>query len=158
KQNHRAFDRNDDEAIRVRRATVNRCLAQLKAALNRAGRNGNVTDRNAWQRVEPFKSVGAARERYLTIAEATRLLNGCDHDFRLLCRAALETGARYGELTQLKIADFNPDTGMLLIRKSKSGKPRDVVLTNEGQEFFKQVCAGRARDEIMLRRDNGAPW
>src|SRR5262249_3668940 len=44
------------------------------------------------------------------------------------------------------------------IRKSKSGKPRDVVLTNEGQEFFKQVCAGRARDEIMLRRDNGAPW
>ena len=57
KQNHRALDRNDDEAIRARRATVNRCLAQLKAALNRAWRNGNVTDRNAWQRVEPFKSV-----------------------------------------------------------------------------------------------------
>ena len=105
-----------------------------------------------------FQECGAARERYLTIAEATRLLNGCDHDFRLLCRAALETGARYGELTQLKIADFNPDTGMLLIRKSKSGNPRDVVLTNEWQEFFKQVCAGRARDDIMLRRDNGAPW
>src|SRR5262249_24084992 len=92
-QNHRELDRDDDEAIRARRATVNRCLAHLKAALNRAWRNGKVADRNAWQRVQPFKGVGAARERYLTIAEATRLLNGCDPDFRLLCRGARERRA-----------------------------------------------------------------
>jgi integrase len=158
RQQHRALDHGDDEAIRARRATVNRCLAQLKAALNRTWRNGKVADRNAWERVEPFKSVGAARERYLTVAEAQRLLNACDPDFRLLCRAALETGARYSELARLRVSDFNPDSGMLLIRKSKSGKPRDVVLTEDGQEFFKQVCVGRLGAEIMLRRDNGAPW
>jgi Phage integrase, N-terminal SAM-like domain len=88
-QKHREDDHDDDNAIRARRATTNRCLGQLKAALNRAWRNGKAADRNAWQRVQPFKGVGAARERYLTIAEATRLLNGCDPDFRLLCRAAL---------------------------------------------------------------------
>jgi integrase len=32
------------------------------------------------------------------------------------------------------------------------------VLTEEGQEFFKQVRAGRSGAEIMLRRDNGASW
>jgi integrase len=158
KQNHRAIDRADHEAVRARRATANRCLAQLKAALNRAWRNGKVADRNAWQRVEPFKGVGAARQRYLTIADCVRLLNACDPDFRSLCRAALETGARYGELANLRVADFNPDTGMLLIRISKSGKPRDVVLTEDGQEFFKRICAGRLGAEIMLRRECGALW
>jgi integrase len=32
------------------------------------------------------------------------------------------------------------------------------VLTEEGQEFFKQVCAGRAGDEVMLCRENRTPW
>jgi integrase len=158
KQQVRDLDHSDDEAMRRRRATANRCLAQLKAALNRAWHNGKVADRNAWQRVKPFKGVGAARERYLTVAEATRLLNACDPDFRLLCRAALETGARHGELVRLRVSDFNADTGMLLIRTSKSNKPRDVVLTDEGQEFFAQVCAGRSADEITFRKDNGSPW
>jgi integrase len=108
--------------------------------------------------VKPFRGVGAARERYLTVAEASRLMNACDPDFRLLCRAALETGARYGELIKLKVSDFNSDTGMLLIRTSKVGKPRDVVLTEQGVEFFAQVCAGRTGNEIMLHKRNGSQW
>ena len=158
RQQCRALDHKDDEAVRRRRATANRCLAQLKAALNRAWHNGKVESYNAWGRVKPFKNVSAARERYLTITEAKRLLNACEPDFRLLCRAALETGARYGELVRIKVSDFNPDTGTIAIRRSKSGKPRDVVLTEEGQAFFKQVCAGRVADEIMFRKDNGSPW
>ena len=31
-------------------------------------------------------------------------------------------------------------------------------MTEEGQEFFKQLCAGRAGYEIMLRKESGAPW
>jgi integrase len=56
------------------------------------------------------------------------------------------------------VADFNPDTGTVAIRRSKSGKPRDVVLTEEGQDFFRLVCIGRAADEIIFRKDNGSPW
>ena len=150
---HRKLD--DD---RPRRVTANRYLTQLRAALNRAWRYGKIASREQWQRVEPFKGVSAARERCLTVAEANRLLNGCNSDFRLLCRAALETGARYGELTRLRVSDFNPDIGMVLIRTSKAGKPRDVVLSEQGVGFFKQVCAGRSGDEIMLRRADGAAW
>jgi integrase len=158
KQKYQPLDRNDDEAVRKRQASANRCLVQLKAALNRAWRAGKVENDYAWRRVQAFRAVGAARERFLTIAEATRLLNACEPDFRNLVRAGLETGCRYGELGRLTVSDFNADTGTLAIRKSKTSKPRDIVLTEEGQEFFAQVCAGRAGDEIMLRKNNGSSW
>lgn len=103
KQRHRAFDSNDDDAMRRRRASANRVLTILKAALNRAWREDKVPSDTAWRRVEPFENVDAARVRYLTVAEAKRLINGCDPDFRPLVQAALQTGARYGELIRLQI-------------------------------------------------------
>ena len=101
---------HDDEAKRKRRATANRTLTILKAALNRAWRDKKIASDDAWRRVEPFEEADAARVRYLTIAEAQRLINACSDDFRLLVRAALATGARYGELAALKVGDFNPDS------------------------------------------------
>jgi integrase len=148
----------DDESKRRRRASANRTLTVLKAALNRAWRDGKVPSDSSWRRVEPFENVDAARVRYLTVAEAKRLLNASDPDFRKLVQAALQTGARYGELAQLTIGDFSPDTGTVAIRVSKTGKPRHVVLTKEGAAFFKQICAGRAGAEPMLTKENGTPW
>jgi integrase len=63
----------------------------------------------------------------------------------------LETGCRYGELCRLQVADFNEDAGAVNIRRSKSGKARHVVLSEEGVAFFKQITMGRAGNEIMLR-------
>jgi integrase len=147
----------DDESKRRRRASANRTLTVLKAALNRAWREGNVPSDAAWRRVEPFEGVDAARVRYLTIDEAKRLINASGDDFRALVRAALCTGARYGELARLTVADFNPESRTIGVRQSKSGKPRHVVLTDEGVAFFRQLCAGRAGSEIMLRHATG-PW
>jgi integrase len=148
-----------DDDKRRRQATANRVLTMLKAALNHAYDEGHVGNRDAWGRkLKPFRNVEVARVRYLTIAEAQRLLNACDADFRPLVRAALETGCRYGELTRLEVADFNPDAGTVAIRKSKSGKPRHVVLTDEGAAFFHQHCAGRAGSELMLCHVDGSPW
>jgi len=150
---------NSADAKRARKVTVNRTLITLKAALNMAWREGKAASNAEWSRVAPFENVNTARIRYLTIAEAQRLLNGCDPDFRLLVRAALETGARHGELAvALQVHDFNPDTGTLAIRQSKSGKPRHVVLTSEGAAFFAQVCAGRPGHATMLLRADGQPW
>lgn len=141
----------DDEAIRKRRSTANRVLTMAKAILNYAYDEGHVTHRDAWGRkLKPFRGVEVARIRYLTIAEAKRLLNGCDPEFRPLARAALMSGARYSELARLEVVDFNPDSGTIAIRKSKSGKARHVVLTDEGAAFFKEHCAGRAGSELMF--------
>jgi integrase len=131
----------------------------LKAALNHAYDEGHVANRDAWgRRLAPFENVDVARVRYLTVAEVRRLLNTCDADFRLLVRAGLESGCRYGELIRLEVSDFNPDAGTLLIRKSKSGKPRHVMLTDEGAAFFREHCVGRAGSELIWRRDVGGGW
>ena len=118
----------------------------LKAILNHAYDEGHVSNRDAWGRkLKPFRNVEVARVRYLSIAEAERLINACNAEFRALVRAALETGARYSELARLEVVDFNPDSGTIAVRKSKSGKPRHIILTEEGAAFFKAHCAGRCR-------------
>jgi integrase len=125
-------------------------LAILKAALNRAWRDGKAPSDSAWRRVEPFENVELARARYLSIEEAQRLVNASDPKFRLLVQAALQTGARYGELARLQVHDFNRDAGTVAVHQSKSGKPRHIILTDEGRAFFEQVTAGRSGNELML--------
>jgi integrase len=158
KQRYAAFDKHDDEAVRRRRASANRILTILKAALNRAWREGQIHSNAAWAKLEPFKNVESARVRYLKIAEAQRLINASEPDFRPMVQAALQTGARYGELCKLQVHDFNPDAGTLTVRKSKSGKTRHVVLTEEGVRLFAQLSAGRGGHEAMLMRANGEPF
>jgi integrase len=150
----------DEEATRQRRASANRVWTTLRAALNHAWADGLVPSDTAWRRVKPFKNVDAARLVYLTIAEARRLINAADDasGFRNLVRAALFTGCRYGELCRLTAADFNPDSGTLAIRQSKSGKARIVHLADEGRAFFGQLAAGRSGSDRMLPKADGTAW
>jgi integrase len=157
-QRYRVRDAGDSEVNRQRRVSANRVFAILKAALNRAWREAKITSDAQWRRVEPFQNVSAARTRYLSVAEAKRLINASGDEFRPLVQAALMTGARYGELCRLEVADFNPDAGTIAIRQSKSGKARHVVLTQEGAVFFRQLTTGRGGHEILLPRADGAAF
>jgi integrase len=96
--------------------------------------------------------------RYLTESEAVRLINACPPDFRQLVRAALVTGCRYGELIAMTVADFNPDSDSVLVRTSKSGKARHVILTDEGRTFYEQITAGRPGDARMFLRGDRKFW
>ena len=148
----------DAEWQRRRKSTANRILTTLKAALNRAWRAGQVASDAAWRRIEPFENVDSSRVRYLTIAEVRRLINAADPNFRKLVRGALETGARYGELCALTVADFNPDSGTVAVVESKSSKSRHIVLTDDGADFFKSLTAGRAGTEPMFLKDDCSRW
>jgi integrase len=143
---------------RRRKSTANRILTVLKAALNRAWRAGKVTSDVAWRRVEPFEGVDSARIRYLKLEDASRLLDACAPAFERLVRGALETGARYGELCALLVLDFNPDSGTIAIRESKSNKSRHIVLTGEGAAFFASITKDRSGDEAMFLKDDSQPW
>ena len=156
---YKQSDADDGENERRRRSTANRTLTILKAALNSAFDEGLAKSNAAWgRRLKPFRQVDAARTRFLAVAEAQRLINASDPDFLVLVRAALATGARYGELCRLRVADFNPDAGTLAIWTSKSGAGRQVFLTDEGVALFKQITLERANDEIMLRKADVAAW
>jgi integrase len=156
--NTAAFDRKDPEAVRRRRASANRVLTYLKAALNHAWRNGLVPSDDAWRRVKPFRSVDAPIIRYLSENEIVRLLNASAGAFRDLVHAALLTGCRYGELCRLKVADYNASVGTLTIRESKGGQTRHATLTGEAPELFGRLVAGRAREDAVFRRGDGKPW
>ena len=148
---------DDDDARRARKATANRILAMLKAALNRAFFADRVPSDSAWRKIKPFKRVDEAVVRYLSIPEIRRLVNACPEDFRCLVEAALYSGCRYAELTRLRFEDYNEDSGTLSIRLSK-GKIRHVVLTDEGKTAFSLWTAVlRPGDRIFLRSD-GKIW
>jgi integrase len=151
-------DEDPEEATRRRRASTNRVLTILKAALNRAWREKKIPSDEAWRAVKPYREADAARVRYLSVKEAQRLINAADADFRKLVQAAVMTGARFGELAALEAGDFNPDSGTVHIRKSKSGKARHVVLTDEGIELFKALAAGKGSRDRLLMKDNGTRW
>jgi integrase len=86
------------------------------------------------------------------------LVNACPPDFRRLVQAALLTGCRYSELTNLSCVDFNTDSDTLTIRQAKAGKPRHVVLTSEGRTLFTACTAGRSANMHVFLRDDGRSW
>jgi integrase len=157
KPNYRKVDRSAD-GIRKRRATANRILTVLKAALNHAWKCGHIPSDDAWRRVKPFRAVETARVRYLSEAECVRLVNACEPAFRDLVRGSLLTGCRYSELTAMHVADFNADAGVVTVRESKAGRPRHVVLTDEGQRLFATLTAGRLRNDPIFTRRDGGVW
>ena len=110
-----------DEARRKRKATANRSLTMLKAALNRAFHAGRVLSDTAWRKVKPFARVEKPVMRYLSAGEARRLVNACPQDFRRMVQAALLSGCRYSELANLRRADLNTDSDTLTIRQAKAG-------------------------------------
>jgi len=75
-----------------------------------------------------------------------------------LVRCALVTGCRYGELIRMRVADFNSSAGTVTVRLSKSGKPRHVVLADEGRALFEQFTVGCAPQDLIFRRADGGPW
>ena len=94
---------DDEDARRARKASANRILTMLKAALNRAFQAGRASSDTAWRKVKPFRRVDEAVVRYLSVAEARRLVRACPEDFRKMVQAALLTGCRYSELARLQL-------------------------------------------------------
>ena len=156
-QNYRKLS-DDEDARRARRASANRTWTTLRSALNHAFRERMASSDLAWRTIKPFRNVDAARIRYLKVAEAKRLINASDREFRPVVQAALATGARYGELIRLEAQDFNADAGTLAIRKSKTGKARHIVLTDEGTALFRALTTGHGGQELVLRKSNGEPF
>jgi integrase len=140
------------------KATANRIWNGFRAALNYAYLHDKVENDKAWKKVRPFRNVEKPVERFLTKAEAKRLINGCDAEFKPMVRAALLTGCRYGELAAMLTNAYNHDSGTVAVVESKSGKPRHIPLTDEGCQWFDEWTAGNKAREPLFTRANGEAW
>jgi integrase len=108
--------------------------------------------------VKPFREVDAPVVHFLSDDECRRIVNACDGAFRNIVKGALFTGCRYGELTRMRVADFNAEVGTVTIRVSKAGKARHVVLADEGRALFELLTAGRAPQDLIFAREDNGPW
>ena len=157
-QKQRTVDSMDPEAARRRRATANRVLTILKAALNHAFREGKAASDEAWRRVRSYREATAAKVRYLDLTEAQRLVSATKPAFRPLVQAALLTGCRYGELTGFRVADFDRTAGTITVGSTKSGKPRHVVLTEESIALFHAYTVDKPGSALVFTKPDGTAW
>lgn len=157
-QKSQAVDAKDVDAVRARRSMANRTLTVLKAALNHAFHDGRTSSDEAWRKVRPFREADAPVVHFLSEDECRRIVNASGGAFRDLVRGALLTGCRYGELTRMRAADFNPEAGTTTVRESKSGKPRHVALTDEGVGLFAELTAGHGGRDLIFVRDDRKAW
>lgn len=158
KVNTRDVDVSDPEALRRRRDTANRTLTLLKAALNWAFQHQLVESDRAWRLLKPFRDTGAARVRFLDVAEQRRLLNTAHGALRDLVAAALMTGARFGELAALTVRDVDGANGTVFVERSKNGRARHIPLTAGGRALFERLSAGRDPRAPLLRGETGEAW
>lgn len=159
----------EGDARRAAQETANKKLSMLKAALNYAFEvQDKVTSDAAWRKVKPFKNTNKARDNYLTVEQVNRLLGKTTGAFHNLCKAAILTGCRYGELCHLTIDDFDPAAQTLQVNVSKTG-PRKMHLSSAAVSFFKQLIAERKKNKVvaigegqgtkwLLVKDDGSQW
>lgn len=118
-------------------------LRRLRYIFNLA-RRWNVFDRTS---ANPTLGITLAheehRERFLTSEETQRLLFCLSEDHDQLATDAilllLLTGARRSEITQAKWENLDLRRRTLLVPRSKSGKPRKIILNGHAVSLFRSI-------------------
>lgn len=129
-------------------ATVNRYVAALSACLSYAVKEHNPPllaanpAANIRRKTEP-----RGRTRFLSDTERTALLDACAKSawepLHALVLLAITSGARRSEMTTLKWADVDLAAGRALVRKTKNGEQRTLILAGEALKALKALAAVR---------------
>jgi integrase len=168
-------------------ASVNRLTNDLRAALNSAAeRHRRELPPHLPAEIKAgTKAVSIAteaRKQLLTDNEVRRIVEAAfevdqDGDFGRLILLAAATGARYSQLTSLKVADIQAAQARVMMPGSKKGRaarakaPVAVPLTADTIQRLQPVLEGRdGREPLMLRwayrnvgpfkweKDSRRPW
>jgi integrase len=117
--------------------TINRKLAVMSKILNHAVHRGKLEKRPNF----PKRSAEPqGRQRYLTQEEEARALAllaqwGKD-DHVDVFSVLIDTGLRPSELWSLEVRQCDFDTGLIMLRQTKNGKPRGVPMTTRVKDII----------------------
>ncbi|QNK00723.1 tyrosine-type recombinase/integrase [Dyella telluris] len=139
------------------RASINRTLTALKAALNLAVRDRHVSTEHEieWRNVKPLDKADNRRELFLDLTQRRALLASAEGPVRALMETAMLTGARPGEIARARCKQFDPRTGTMEF-DGKTGK-RKVFLTPAAVALFKSA-AKHKHPEAWLFDNYGTAW
>ena len=148
----------DQESLRKRKSTVNTLLGILRVAFRMAWEDGKTDDERCWRRIHRLPNYEAPRQIFLSRTECRTLISNCRSDLADLVRAALYSGCRISELSELVSRDVGKDIFGLFVRTAKSRKSRFIFLPEEGMGFFMGHCSGKHPDELVFRTQQGHKW
>jgi integrase len=144
-------------------ATVNRYLATLSHMFTMAVKEWRLVDRNPVLGVSKRKEA-RGRARFLSDDERDALLAACGtstwEPLYTLVLLAISTGARKGELINLKWADvrFDPKAARAVVHETKNGEPRTLPLVGKALEALRGLkLRGSARSEYVFPQPSGLP-
>lgn len=154
--------RNKDGEMRTKpraKATVNRDMVPLRAALAKVLKYGAPNTDAAWQEaLRPFKGADKRRDLYLDFEERKRLVEATNDEARPFVRGLCHLPLRPGALASLKVCDFDKRTRMLTIRQDKTGRPRQISLPPKMAEFLAEQVAGKLPAAPIFARHRGDHW
>ena len=136
-------------------ASVNREIACLKCMFNHAIRNRKVND-NPMKYVRLFKENNTI-VRFLDDDELGRLLNACSLHLRQVVLTALLTGMRKGEILDLKWSDVNFLNNVILLKKTKSGKWREIPVSS-GLLKVLEICRSYSNGKDVFCNEHSEPY
>lgn len=146
------------DGLGLGKASSNRTLTSLKAALNLA-----VTERRVhpimareWGDVAPHKGASRRRDLFLDLKQRRALLEAATGALRDLMEAVALTGARAGELVNATRAQFDARTGSMTFI-GKTGR-RDVPLSPAALDQFKRLAMSKLPGAHLFVRDDGRKW
>jgi integrase len=133
--------------------TVRKSHAMLSAALNQAYKWGWI-DRNPADRASP---PGIRQKEIVppTAEEIRRLLDACEQtnpDLGSLIYLALTTACRRGELCGLRWSDVDLDKATLVVARSISDAPGDVVVKGTKTHQTRRIALDPSTVEVLRRQ------
>ncbi len=148
----------DELAVRRSAATVNRYLALLSHACTTAVREWEWMESNPLQRVKRLKEP-AGRVRFLDDDERGRLLSAVrasDYPhLYVITLIALTTGARRGEIFNLRWRDVDLNAQRAVLNKTKNSERRSLALVGLVIDELAKHSKVRSLTDDFLFKPNG---
>jgi integrase len=142
-------------------ATCNKYLIVLARVLNLAVKEWRLMDRNPAADISKKKEP-RGRVRFLSDAEREALFDACSASdwkgLHTLVMLAISTGARRGELINLKWSDVDLKTARATVHDTKNGDSRVLPLVGKALDALRELkLQNSTRSEYVFPQASGFP-
>lgn len=141
------------------KATVNRDMVPLRAALGQLLRPGAPKTDAAWQEaLRPFKGADRRRGLYLDRCERAKLVDTASVEVRPFIKGLCLLPLRPGVLARFKVSDFDVRTRTLTIGTDKDGNPRQIAIPQITADFFAEQVTDKLPEQLIFTRSGERVW
>ena len=149
-----------DQVTRPRSpASVNRDMADFRAALNAALDRREVANDLAWRKaLRPLAGAGKRRNVYLDRGQRRALLAALPDDLRAFAHGLCLLPLRPGALAALTVGDFDARRSELMIGRDKAGQGRRILLPAETGAMLKAQARSKLPGAPLFTQADGRPW